>query len=68
MICPQGKTIPLQGERERSGVRVRVYRSAQTRKGFPTRSQCMKERHGRTIHIASWYDAHELPTSEGVHR
>ena len=59
VICPQGRSIPFQRERERSGALVRVYRSAQTCKDCPVRSQCTKDRHGRTIDIASWYDAHE---------
>lgn len=51
VICPQGRELPLQRERQRRGQRLEVYRSAKVCRDCPVRTQCTSDRHGRTIDI-----------------
>ena len=51
VICPQKRELPLQRIRIKEGKQVEVYRSAQVCKDCPVRSQCTKDRHGRSIDI-----------------
>jgi hypothetical protein len=51
VICPEGREIPFQRERSRSGQITRVYRAAQTCHGCPVRALCTKDRHGWTIDV-----------------
>jgi len=48
-ICPQGRDIPFQRERTKSGKLIRVYRSTAVCRDCPVRNQCTKDRHGRTV-------------------
>ena len=57
VVCPQKRRISFQRERIRGKSIVRIYRSARTCKDCPVRQQCTKDRHGRTIEIAPWYEA-----------
>jgi hypothetical protein len=49
VICPRGQVLPFQREKDRRGVVVRVYRCGCL--DCPVRSQCTKEKRGRTIEI-----------------
>ena len=49
VVCPQGQVLPLQGEKDRRGVAVKVYRCHC--QDCPVRAQCTRDQHGRTIEI-----------------
>jgi transposase len=67
VICPQDRRLPFRRERWKSGVAHREYRSAKVCAGCPVRSQCTKDRHGRSIEIAPWHkvlEAHRMKMQE----
>jgi len=49
VICPQGQVLPFQGEKDRRGVRVKVYR-CHCGDGA-VRAQCTRDKAGRMIEI-----------------
>jgi transposase len=51
VVCPQGRELPLQRRRFKDGRWLEVYRSTQVCRDCPVRTQCTKDRHGRTIDI-----------------
>jgi transposase len=57
VVCPQGRALPWQRQRERHGRLVQVYRSAKVCKDCPVRDQCTSDRHGRTIEIQPGHEA-----------
>lgn len=62
VICPEGKALPFNRERvknERTGQRVREFRSREACRGCPVRERCTKNRHGRSIDLPMGHEAAE---------
>jgi transposase len=57
VVCPQGRELPLQRRRTRGDRQVEVYRSAKVCKDCPVRTQCTRDRHGRTIEIQPGHES-----------
>jgi transposase len=57
--CPQGRELPYRRTRQkgRTPEPVREYRSSKVCRDCPVRSQCTKDRHGRTIDLPLHYEA-----------
>lgn len=60
VICPEGRALLFRRERiknQRTGHRVREYRSSEVCKECAVRQKCTKDRHGRSIEIPKGYEA-----------
>jgi transposase len=55
VICPQGRELKFHHLRRRSGQTLRLYRDVKACAGCPVRAQCTKDRHGRSIEIAPYW-------------